>query len=944
MITYLRSKLWGSKWLVLCLIIGNILLVGVVAGTPIYITATLQRIFQQDINNFASQRNTFPATIQLRYSLNSAPRNYELEYLERATAETLPWVIDTLGIPPLETLTAFFTVNWVVEHMPPRDYSRDHRTLSMLGMQGFRDNVRITHGRLPSDTLVDGNIIEVIAHEVTLSLVPHMFGELLVFPYRDNLYLQIVGVFNIPQEAENYWSIAPFNFRTATFLASEILLYERFVRNYIRGYNMVTYWISVLDSTAMHVLDIPRYLDAIELFYYELNEAPTPTWTFSENFSQPLNVARDADYLGITMWVLQIHVFIMLALYIYMVSRQILQIDTNDISVLRSRGASRRQILQLYLMQGLFISLVSFPIGILLGVGLCHVLGSSAGFMELVQRESLDVVITGQALLFAAGALFLSFLTMFVPVISFSRVDVIENKLTKRGKPKQPFWQRFFLDFLFLGAALYGLFTLGNLQDLLDAALMAESPGIDPLLYLSSSLFIIGVGLICLRFFPLLMKVVFLVGRRFWPPSLYVSMLKIIRSTGEEKFIMLFLIFSVSIGIYNAQVARTINLNNEHLVLYMGATDIIFREHWETNAQIEEDAPPPERRIYFEPEFERFQHFEEVDAMTRVIHREGDVRARGRNVMNVQVMNIETYSFSDAVWFRDDLLRIHMNYFLNALAMVPNGILLSDNFRTDLYFEVGDTVNLFERRPWVGGHNSRSFTIVGFVDYWPGYAPVIRQRLPTLEIVEVPRHLAVVNMGYTNLHWGIRPYQIWMRTNTNSSEFFRDFIAENEIWTEEFRDTNAALVRVLNDPLVQGTNGVLTVGFIVILTVCFFGFLIYWILSIRSRILQFGIFRAMGLSMRSIMGLLVNEQIFITFSSIAIGTVVGIIGSRLFVPLVQIAYTAAEQVIPILIVVFQRDYFNIFATLGTTILFCMAILVWYISKIKIDQALKLGED
>ena len=55
------------------------------------------------------------------------------------------------------------------------------------------------------------------------------------------------------------------------------------------------------------------------------------------------------------------------------------------------------------------------------------------------------------------------------------------------------------------------------------------------------------------------------------------------------------------------------------------------------------------------------------------------------------------------------------------------------------------------------------------------------------------------------------------------------------------------------------------------LLLCITGFLIYWILSIQSRTLQFGIFRAMGMSMGEILTMLVNEQLFITGVSIAAG-------------------------------------------------------------------------
>ena len=100
----------------------------------------------------------------------------------------------------------------------------------------------------------------------------------------------------------------------------------------------------------------------------------------------------------------------------------------------------------------------------------------------------------------------------------------------------------------------------------------------------------------------------------------------------------------------------------------------------------------------------------------------------------------------------------------------------------------------------------------------------------------------------------------------------------------------------------------------------------------------------MGMSMGEILTMLVNEQLFITGVSIAAGILVGILTSRLFIPLIQIAYTSADQMIPLEIVSARGDYVRLFAIIGLAILICMFILGWLISKIKISQALKLGED
>ena len=147
-----------------------------------------------------------------------------------------------------------------------------------------------------------------------------------------------------------------------------------------------------------------------------------------------------------------------------------------------------------------------------------------------------------------------------------------------------------------------------------------------------------------------------------------------------------------------------------------------------------------------------------------------------------------------------------------------------------------------------------------------------------------------------------------------------------------------------NEPVFQGTNGILTIGFIIVLLLCAAGFLIYWILSIQSRTLQFGIFRAMGMSGREVLGMLAIEQLFISGTSICGGVLTGRIASKLFVPLIQIAYSSADRVLPLEIISENSDFVRLGLVIGLMIVLCMAVLGVLISKIKITQALKLGED
>ena len=54
----------------------------------------------------------------------------------------------------------------------------------------------------------------------------------------------------------------------------------------------------------------------------------------------------------------------------------------------------------------------------------------------------------------------------------------------------------------------------------------------------------------------------------------------------------------------------------------------------------------------------------------------------------------------------------------------------------------------------------------------------------------------------------------------------------------------------------------------------------------------------MGMSMGEIIRMLVNEQLYISGLSVVLGIVIGLLASRLYIPLVQIAYSRQTRSFP----------------------------------------------
>ncbi len=363
----------------------------------------------------------------------------------------------------------------------------------------------------------------------------------------------------------------------------------------------------------------------------------------------------------------------------------------------------------------------------------------------------------------------------------------------------------------------------------------------------------------------------------------------------------------------------------------------MLKERWENNADVVEEG---EDIVYEEPDFDKYRFIEGAESVTKVLVSTGaSISVERGTLKDVTVMGINTKEFGEIAWMKKGLLPIHWYNFLNAISQNARAVLVSSNFRDKYGAELGDA--FFYRNK--EGASARGI-IYGFIEYWPTYSRIENVKGTDGLYSAKERFLIVAHLSQLQSAWGVTPYEIWIKAKDGDTRPIYDFIEAEKITLNSFEDVNEQIVSLKNDPIFQGTNGILTVSFIVVLLLCTAGFLIYWILSIQSRALQFGIFRAMGMSVREIISMLVNEQVYISGLSVAAGAGIGILASKLFIPLIQIAYASYEKSLPLAIVADAADTAKLFSVVGIVLFMCMAILSVLIFRIKITQALKLGED
>lgn len=131
-------------------------------------------------------------------------------------------------------------------------------------------------------------------------------------------------------------------------------------------------------------------------------------------------------------------------------------------------------------------------------------LGSARNFLEFAVRGQMELAWDKNVLLYGLAAMGACVLIMTLPALKHSRLTIVKLKQQKALK-KRSWWEKCFLDMICLAVALYGYYSFSRHQGTLVENVLLGEP-LDPLLYISSSLFIVGMGLVFLRLQPLLVR------------------------------------------------------------------------------------------------------------------------------------------------------------------------------------------------------------------------------------------------------------------------------------------------------------------------------------------------------------------------------------------------------------------------------------------------------
>ncbi len=944
MLKFIAEKLIQKKWMVLSLVIGGILMISMAVCNPMYINGALQNLLTTNLSNSFEETGIYPVSVNYNMGIKVSDSDWEDKndiqikgMDDKISHINIPIVLD-ISLLSVKKSSVFTKLN--------TEENNESIFFQPSNLSDLEEHINIITGKNYNKKVGKDGVYEAIVSKSAFYNLNLVLDEVITFDkLKDKdgnmIKIKIVGVFEPKDSEDAYWVMDQELLNTACFVSdsnfnkiANAIYFDKKSAGSVNMNRTVLY-----DYTKIDYKDIDQLLSIVKVL-----KEQNLTCTFADAFKE---YKASNQKVVTTMNILQVPTMFLLAIFIYMVSSQMLAMESNEIAMLKSRGVSRRQIILIYLLQSSILSLFSMIVGVPIGYFMCKTLGVSNSFMEFVNRKSLPVEITVQTLIYALLATIFSILVMTLPVISMSKVTIVEHK--QKSKNSKKLWKKIYLDVVLFLASLYGCYSFNNQRDSLIQKVL-DGSSLDPILFLCSSVFILSCAMLAVRIIPVIIWLIYNMRKLKWSTATYTAFLQSIRTKDKQEFIMIFLVMTIAFGIFNANTARTINVNEEERIWTKNGADLVISEEWTTNqaaityAKIQGTVLPD--LVYSEPDFWKYDDIKDnINSLTKV-YNEKDIE-----VTNVQddethkattlLLGINTKEFGETAIMTKKINGKHWYTYLNLLAKDSKNVLVSENMRKDMNLKIGDTISYSRYTEIDEKTSSATGVIVGFVDSWPGYTP--REDVKTEEgkLESVEQYLVVANYNQIYSQFGNIPYELWIN-NKAQSTYIYNFIADNKLRIVKFADSNNDIVKMKNDPVFQETNGMLTIGFIIVLTLCMVGFLIYWILSIRSRELIFGIYRAMGLSMKEIIKMLILEHLFSSVSSIVFGVGVGLVSSYLFIPLIEIAYSvgASNQSV----VTWPIDMIRLAIIIIIMLVVCIYVISKLLSKMKISQALKLGEE
>jgi putative ABC transport system permease protein len=684
-------------------------------------------------------------------------------------------------------------------------------------------------------------------------------GDVLL-PYQDDYRIKIVGVVAPADPDSEYWwgdeHLLPFNILRESGLSQtdtvfiSLLAHPETIPQVAPEFT--SSWRLFLDTGGITVRNADQVHDEVVNLQAQISAEGA---TLETGLVRLIREYQDQRSLANTsLLLLTTQSFIAILYTLAMISTFTLDQSRSELASLASRGFSSSQISTIFAIE---IAILAFGIALPAGPVIAF---TGFNLWSSYSEVHSTGAIPPESWILAVAAAFFAWLALVIPLYLSTRRAVFDWHRRRARPVRRPLWQQLAFDIALLalgGLAYWQLNQAGSFlrKNALEGGTSVTSAA-DPILLIGPTLFLFALGLIFLRLFPYLARIVARASNGLRGLPLALGLNRLARMPSGPNRIVLLISLTVGLGFFATVFANSVVDRQEQMAKYFAGADIRL-----TQALSGEMAAEDQQTVA------QLLGVESTSQVYRTRSRWGE----GSGTV-VDFLAVDPETFNSVSQFPPDISSVSMEPIMAVLEVSVSGaipIVISHN-APPRNVQIGDRVE------YRVGSRKYVFEVRGIIVDFPTLeSPFVVAHLPGLEQQVDLASSALAVEGERELWLKINPLQhdsliAWFENQS------KEEIGLASYQTSRLVDDAQARLRSFKADLVSRTaNTAFQLNAIILGALSVGGFLLVQIFTARSRRVEFSILRAVGLSTVQLLGLVFLEGLILMFLGLLLGVGVG---------------------------------------------------------------------
>ena len=534
------------------------------------------------------------------------------------------------------------------------------RRVAMMTMPDVDNRVNVISGRMPGAFRYNGESgifqIEGLLDVESAEMLDISVGD--IYPAQphwedehDRVDVLVTGIYERVDPESPHWRVQneAFGSRTDTLQFARFVVPQETILSGLGPYlpNMGTdyaWWLDV-DSERIKAAETASIQNTMTSTERELR-ANFDGFFLRSDLPQVLSAFEtDLFFNRLPMFIVLILIVLVVLYYVVTLASLLVDAQRSEIGLLRTRGATSRQILAVFVIEaGLLaaIAAVSGPFLALLGVGLIGVLPI---YSDLNGGDPLPVRLTLDAFRMALFGGLLGLLALFIPAFRATRIGLLASRVTQARPARLALVQRYYLDLGFLGLVMFLFWQLTKQGSFVAVSLFGETT-VNQLILGVPAIFLIAAGLVLLRIFPVGME---LTGRilskrpmsSITPPALILGIWQMARNPAHYSRLSLLLILTAALGVFAASFGATLEQSAIDQAFYRTGADLRLTSVNNRQGGISTSV------------IDAINEADGVEAVSPIYREQTSVTA-GIISDRFELLGVDPDTIAEVGWFRDD--------------------------------------------------------------------------------------------------------------------------------------------------------------------------------------------------------------------------------------------------------------------------------------------------